>query len=390
MNLKWPLMNNNIIREDLDAVVSFLQGDPALTQSANVRAFEKEWSEWLGVRNSVFLNSGSSANFLAMSIIRRLFGKGEVIVPTLTWVSDISSVLYNDLTPVFVDINPLTLGMNEEQVIAKITKKTKAVFLSHILGFNALTDRLLDALKERNIPLVEDACESHGATFNGQKVGTFGFLSNFSFYFAHHMSSIEGGILCSNDEDAHQLGKILRSNGMVRESDSEEFRMKYEKAYPDLNPKFIFAYPSCNFRVTEINAVIARNQLKRLDDNNELRRRHFKLFLDNLDPSKYKTDFRTEGSVNYALILILREPNESLRNAVTAELDKHGIEHRRGTSGGGNQLRQPYLRGIVKDKVWEDFPEVDHVHFFGFYVGNYPSLEDEKILALCDILNRVG
>ncbi|MFC1461169.1 aminotransferase class I/II-fold pyridoxal phosphate-dependent enzyme, partial [Verrucomicrobiota bacterium] len=141
MNLNWPLMANNVTREDLDEVIRFLEGEPVLTLAENVRAFENEWSDWLGVKHSVFVNSGSSANFISMAIIRRLFGKGQVIVPTLTWVSDISSVLYNGLEPVFVDVNPRTLGMDENQVVSKISKSTRAVFLTHVLGFNALSDR---------------------------------------------------------------------------------------------------------------------------------------------------------------------------------------------------------------------------------------------------------
>ena len=138
----WPLMRNNITRADLDALIGFLQQpDPILTQSANVRAFEREWSEWVGVKYSVFVNSGSSANLLSMTSLRHLRGEGEVIVPTLTWVSDIASVLQCGFTPVFVDINPRTLGMNVDEVLAKITPRTRAVFLTHILGYNALDGR---------------------------------------------------------------------------------------------------------------------------------------------------------------------------------------------------------------------------------------------------------
>ncbi len=166
--LDWPLMKNNITREDLDPVIEFLaKDDPILTQSANVRAFEREWSDWLGVKHSVFVNSGSSANLVTLAALKELHGGGEVIVPPLTWVSDIASVLQCGFTPVFVDVDPRTLGMDVDQILAKITSKTKAVFLTHILGYNALNQKLLDELKLRKIPLIEDVCESHGATFDG-------------------------------------------------------------------------------------------------------------------------------------------------------------------------------------------------------------------------------
>ena len=173
--LAWPLMRNNIVREDLDAVIELLRRDDAmLTQSSNVREFEREWSQWLGVKHSVFVNSGSSANLITMAALRELRGGGEVIVPTLTWVSDIASVLQCGFEPVFVDIDERTLGMDTMQVLQKTTPRTRAVFLTHVLGYNALDERLLRGLEARGIPLIEDACEAHGATFKGRKVGSVG------------------------------------------------------------------------------------------------------------------------------------------------------------------------------------------------------------------------
>jgi CDP-6-deoxy-D-xylo-4-hexulose-3-dehydrase len=389
--LDWPLMNNNITRADLDAVIGYLrQENPMLTQSGQVRLFEQEWSEWLGVKHSVFVNSGSSANLLTMSALRETYGPGEVIVPALTWVSDIASVIQCGLKPVFVDINPRSLGMDDEQVIARLTPLTRAVFITHILGYNALTQRLLDELKARNIPLIEDVCESHGATFQGRKLGSFGLMSNFSFYYAHHMSTIEGGMICTNDPDLYEMLRMFRSHGMVRESGSETLKSRFRKDYPDLNPDFIFAFPAYNFRSTEINAVLGRGQLKRLDQNNERRCANLRLFLEHLDPKKYRTDFDTEGSCNYAFTLILQQADPAFSAKVEQRLREAKVEFRRGTSGGGNQLRQPYIRKLLGDQNLKQYPKVDHVHFYGYYIGNYPELEQGKIVALCELLNQIG
>jgi CDP-6-deoxy-D-xylo-4-hexulose-3-dehydrase len=388
--LAWPLMRNNIVREDLDAVIELLRRDDAmLTQSSNVREFEREWSQWLGVKHSVFVNSGSSANLITMAALRELRGGGEVIVPTLTWVSDIAAVLQCGFEPVFVDIDERTLGMDAEEVLRKITPRTRAVFLTHILGYNALDDRLLRGLEARRVPLIEDACESHGATFKGRKVGSVGLMSNFSFYYAHHMSTVEGGMVCTNDGELYEALRMLRSHGMVRESQSPEVRRGYEERHPDLNPDFIFAFPAYNMRSTEINAVLGRTQLKRLDANNRKRTENLRTFLGNLDAKRYRTNFAVEGSCNYAFTLVLREPDQRLADAVMKALREAGVEFRRGTSGGGNQLRQPYLRRIVGDDAWKKYPKVDHVHFFGMYIGNYPDLERERILELCELLNKV-
>ncbi|MEX0802721.1 MAG: DegT/DnrJ/EryC1/StrS family aminotransferase [Candidatus Binatia bacterium] len=390
-NLAWPLMKNNLAKQDFDQVIEFLrQEDPILTQSNQVRAFEEEWSAWLGVQHSVFVNSGSSANLLTMCALRERYGSGEIIVPPLTWVSDIAAVLQCGFKPVFADIDLHTLGMDNQQILDKFSSQTRAVFLTHVLGYNALKQSLLDELKVRGVALIEDVCESHGATFNGRKLGTFGLMSNFSFYYAHHMSTIEGGMICTDDADLYQTLRMLRAHGMVRESSSADLKQAYYRQHPDLNPDFIFAFPAYNVRSTEINAVIGRSQLKRLDDNNKLRAENLEIFLEHLDPEKYQTHFATQGSCNYAFTLVLKRADPVLCDKVMQTLRRSGVEFRRGTSGGGNQLRQPYLKKIVGEKEFEKYPNVDHVHFYGFYIGNYPGLEREKIMKLCSLLNSLS
>lgn len=390
MSLNWPLMENNITREDLDAVIDFLKGEPILTQSKNVLAFEEEWSDWVGVQHSVFVNSGSSANLITLSVLKHMYGPGEIILPTLTWVSDIASVIQCGFKPVFVDIRPDTLSMNEDQVLSKLSSDTRAVFLTHAQGFNGLSQKLLDGLKDKQVPLIEDVCESHGATFKNKKLGSFGLMSNFSFYFAHHMSTIEGGMVCTDDENLYQLCRMFRSHGMVREMKNEAGRQQYIDENPELNPEFIFAFPAYNMRNNEIGAVLGRNQLKRLDRNNEKRRHNFKIFMDHLDPEKYRTDFLLKGSCNYAFNLVLKKADPDFCERVMQTLRDHKVEFRRGSAGGGNQLRQPYLKGIVPDGEYKNYPEVEHVHFYGFYIGNYPNLEEGKIGRLCDILNAIN
>jgi CDP-4-dehydro-6-deoxyglucose reductase, E1 len=386
-NLNWPLMKNNITRADLDAVIEYLsQDDPALTHSKQVREFEQEWSDWLNARYSVFVNSGASANLLTITALKEHFGPGEVIVPPLTWVSDIAAVIQNGMQPVFVDIDRRTLGMDIGQVIARINTNTRAVFITHVLGYNAINQDLLDELGRLNIPLIEDVCESHGAMFVGRRLGTFGLMSNFSFYYAHHMSTIEGGMICTDDPSLYQTIRMLRSHGMVREATSSDAKNSFYTQFPDLNRDFIFAFPGYNVRPTEIGAVIGRAQLKRLDDNNRVRIQNLKLFLDNLDPNKFQTDFEVQGSCNYAFTLVLNEPDLVLRDRIETTLRSHGVEFRRGLSGGGNQLRQPYLRKIFGDE-YAKYPNVNHIHFFSWYIGNYPALEQEKIIDLCQVLN---
>lgn len=389
--MKYPLMRNNILREDLDILIEYLkQDDPMLTHGANVRAFEAEWSEWLGVKYSVFVNSGASANLLTMAILKiRHPEGGEVITPPLAWVSDVASVLQNGFTPVFVDIDPQTLAMDSKQILAKLTDKTRAVFLTHVQGFDGLTDELLSELKKRNIPLIEDVCESHGATHSGKRVGSLGWISNFSYYYAHHMSTIEGGMVCTDDPLVYEQVRMLRSHGMVREANDADLREVYRLENPELNPDFIFAFPAYNVRNTEIGGILGRSQLKRLDQNVDRRTENLKRFLNQIDPQRYRTDFKVEGSSNYAFNLILKDKDDEFVEALMQHLRASGVEFRRGSAGGGNQIRQPYLKGIVPAQHHLEFPETEHVHFYGFYLGNFPDLSDREVDEICHIVNSV-
>jgi CDP-6-deoxy-D-xylo-4-hexulose-3-dehydrase len=389
--MKYPLMRNNITREDLDAMIEHLrQDDPILTNGPICKKFEQSWSEWLGVKYSVFVNSGASANLLSMTALKIKYPQGgEVIVPPLTWISDVSSVLQCGFTPVFVDVDMDTLGMTTDGILNVITDQTRAVFLSHIQGFDALTNELIIELKKRNILLIEDVCESHGATHKGKLCGTFGWMSNFSFYYAHHMTTIEGGMVCTDDEETYQILRMLRSHGMVREMASDKLKLAYKLANPELNPDFIFAYPAYNMRNTELGAILGIQQIGRLNDNIEKRNRNHELFLSKLDTTKYYNGFKLVGASNYAFNLILKEKNDELVTRLMNKMKSEGVEFRRGSAGGGNQLRQPYLKNIVPKDYHLNFPITEHIHFYGFYIGNFPSMTEEEVCEIVDIVNRI-
>ena len=382
-----PLMNDNIDKEDINSVIEFLSQDkiPKLTNGPKVVEFEEAWGEWLGTKYNLFVNSGASANELTMLALAHIIGEGEIIVPPLTWISDISSVLFAGHKLVFVDVNFSNLSFDIEKLKSAITSDTKAIFITHVLGINAVSDELLKICEEKNILLIEDVCESHGTTFQGCKVGNFGFASNFSFYFAHHMSTIEGGMICTNNWEFYQVCRALRSHGMTREMTSDSMKKNIIEENPDLNPDFIFLRPAHNFRSTEINAVIGLSQLPKLDSKNQERIDNFDYFMSKLDSSKYNTNIKTEGNCNYAFIVILNDANLDKRNYLENKLRDNGIEFRRGLSGGGNQMRQPFFKS--KYNEFSDFPVIEHIHNFSWYIGNYPGLEREKIDFLLEVLN---
>jgi CDP-6-deoxy-D-xylo-4-hexulose-3-dehydrase len=389
-DLKLPLMSDNISRDDIDCLVEFLQQEPIprLTNGPKVVEFEKKWSEWLGVKHSVFVNSGTAANELTMLALKYMYPDGgDIIVPPLTWISDINSILFANFNPVFVDINLKNLSFDLDKLEESITDKTKAIFITHVLGLNALSERLLKICEDNDILLIEDVCESHGATYAGGKVGSVGFASNFSFYFAHHMSTIEGGMISTNNDYFYQLCRSLRSHGMTREFTDEKLIEKYKNENEDLSEDFIFIGPAHNFRSTEINAVLGLCQLQNLDSNNQIRIDNFKYFVDNLKSKKFYTDFQMDGQCNYAFILIMKEADFELRNLIEKMMNENGIEFRRGLSGGGNQMRQPYFKSQF-EIPYEEYPIIEHVHNFSWYIGNYPSLEREKIDNLIGLLNE--
>lgn len=388
--LNIPLMSNNINKEDIDALVNFLTTSDRFTNGPKVREFENAWSGWLGdMKHSVFVNSGASANFISMAVIRELYGPGEVILAPFGWTSDVCSVLAAGMTPVFVDVNKNNMSMDVEQAIAKMNANTKAVLMTHILGHNGMTQKLVDECHKRNIILVEDVCESHGATFKGKKCGTIGDISNFSFYYAHHMSTIEGGMICTNNKEIYRTARMMRSHGLLREADDQEYINDMVTKHQDVHAEFIFPVMGYNMRSTEINAVIGLNQIKRLDNNIAKRKAHYKLFLENLNSDIFYTDFEQEGCSNYAFVIMLKEANDERFSKLTNLLIEEGVEFRRGTAGGGNILRQPYVKKYLPNIDPTEFPNLEFIHNYGIYVGNYPDLEDEKIIKLCELLNTI-
>ena len=390
--MKHNLMDDNITSADNKKVINFLKKNPRLTNGRQVELFEKEWSKWLGIKYSIFVNSGSAANLASMTYLKTKFKDGEIIVPTITWVSDILSVYFNNFKPVFVDIKKNNLAMNEKFIEKAITKKTRAIFLTHVLGLNGLTDKILNLVKKKNLYLIEDVCESHGATFKNKKLGTFGHISNFSFYYAHHMSTIEGGMVCTNNKEIYEKIRTIRGHGLLRESKDKVYKKKIIKKHKNLNKEFLFVNPGFNLRSTEINAVYGLSQIKRLDKNNNKRTKNFLYFLKRLNKEKYFTSFNISGSCNYAFIILFNKNYQNLifRKKCENKLSNHNIEFRRGLSGGGNQTLQPYKNYFkTKRKIVGNLTETNLIHNYSYYIGNYPSLSFSKIDKIINILNSI-
>jgi CDP-6-deoxy-D-xylo-4-hexulose-3-dehydrase len=378
----WPLMKDCITEEDKQCMIDFISTTKRFTNGPKVKEFEQEWSRWLGCKYSLFVSSGSTANLLLIAAIKEKYGLkngDKVLVPAMTWVTNVSPVIQMGLQPVFCDTNKqdFSFDLRHLKYLKSKHPDIKVVFTTHLFGIPAD----IDAYKEifPDAIFIEDVCESHGATYKGRKAGTFSEASTFSFYFGHHMTTIEGGFVCTDNKELYNLMKVKRSHGMAREALPEKFE-EYKKNYPDISPQFLFITDGYNLRSMELNAVLGISQLKRLDGYNDKRREVYNRFLNLL--RKYDRFFipNEEGNSSFCLPFVCE--SKSLRDDLQSFLNSKGVETRPLCSG--NLLRQPFLKECRLDIEWDS--NVDMLHEQGFFIGNNHLITEEDFSKLEDIM----
>ncbi|MEW6302172.1 MAG: DegT/DnrJ/EryC1/StrS aminotransferase family protein [Verrucomicrobiota bacterium] len=377
----WKLQENIISDKDIEILVDFIRHTQRFTQFTEVREFEAEWSAWQGCRYSVMINSGSSANLLMVALMKELKGwqdGDEIIVPAVTWPTTLTPVMQMGLKPVFVDTNLQDLSFNYDQLAKKITSRTRGIFLVHLLGFAADLARIKSIIGSRDIEIMEDCCEATGATYQGSKVGNHGAGGTFSFYWGHHMTTVEGGMLCTNREDVYRLAILKRSHGLARELPAQ-FHPAIKAQYPDIDFSFLFLTDGFNIRSTEFNAVLGKAQLKKLDDFIRIRNRNYTRFLSIC--REYPNDLLTvegEGRSSFTLPFFFRDAAK--KTAFEQFIRQQGIESRPLISG--NLLRQPFLKRYY---VPSEFPNADYIHANAFYIGNNQFVNDDRL----DVLEKL-
>lgn len=380
----WKLQENILDISDRAALANFILSTERFTQFIKVREFEEAWSKWQGCKYSVFVNSGSSANLLIISLMKELYGwqdGDEIMVPAVTWVTNISPIRQCGLKPVFVDVNLKDFSFDYESLALKITPRTRAIFVTHLIGFPASIPRIMKLIDGRDIRILEDCCESHGASLTGIKVGNWGDCSSFSFYWGHHMTTVEGGMICTNDERIFKLALLKRSHGLAREL-REEHHQEHKDSYPEIDFNFLFLTDGFNVRNTELHAVLGLSQLNRLDDYIAKRNRNHLRFLEILKfYSRYLMLPWNPGISSFCLPFLFSDA--TFRNEFRKALKEAGIESR--PFIGGNLLRQPFLRRSGCDSK---FPNADFLHFNAFYIGNNQFVDDVRLDRLSDILNK--
>ena len=385
--MKWPLMRNNITLGDRFQLAKFVLTSDRFTNGRKVREFESKWSQWLGSKHSLYVSSGSTANLLLLSAIKELYGLkngDKVLVPSDTWVTNIAPVIQLGFTPIFCDINTDNFSFCEDDLeyISKTHPDIKLIFVTHLIGFPANNNLYKKLFPEALI--LDDVCESHGCrSSDGSRVGSNSLGATFSFYFGHHISTVEGGMVSTNNDDLYNLLRLKRSHGLARESDRYD---DYVKLYPDISKQFLFVTDGYNFRNHELGAVLGLSQLKRLDSYIERRNNNYQLFINLI--SKYSDKFKVpvfhSGCSNFCLPLLCKEKEDA--DKLKRLFDDNGIEHR--PIIGGNLLKQPFLSNysIVTNK---SNLTVDFVHYNGLYLGNNQFIGKKEIDLLDNVLSQL-
>lgn len=375
------MSDDAITREQREMMAEFILNSPKLTYGERVREFEAAWSNWQGCQYSVFVNSGSSANLLIIDAALNRFGAGGFIAQSCTWATNVAPLLQLKGSEFvqLVGVDLRNLGAQLEDLETAFRElKPKFLFLTHVLGFPAVNEELLDLCECYNVALLEDCCESHGANFRGEKVGNFGLASSFSFYYGHHLTTIEGGMICTNDREFYEKILLLRSHGMLRELPED---VRAANAVADCDPRFTFLCAGYNVRNMEMNALLGTAQLKHLDEHIEIRNRNFEHFIANLDGEKFHADFNLNGISNYAFPIITKRADAA--RALCDELTRQGIENRPLIAG--SLYRHPLMKDVSPLDLSQNS---DYIHERGIYVGNHQHVTPEMVERLCEILNN--
>ena len=381
---KWPLMKDTITLSERFKVAKFALTTDKFTRGEQCEKFEQEWNDWLGSKHSLFVSSGSTANFLLVAAVMEKYGLkpgDKVLLPSCTWMTNVAPIIQLGLEPVFCDINMDDFSFDKESLIY-ISKNydIKLIFVTHLLGFYANSYSLKSIFPTAII--IDDVCESHGVTdTEGNKVGSNSLGATFSFYFGHHMTTIEGGMVSTNDSELCDIMRMKRSHGMARES--LQFA-EYAQQNSDLSPQFLFITDGYNFRNHEIPAIIGRSQLKKLDKSIEIRRRNFTMFKHYIRMNdNFYTIANNSGNSSFCFPIISKTPETKYR--LESMLEKEGIEYR--PVVGGNLLRHPFLKGqrlAYQDRIPST---ADIVNDLGLYVGNNQFVTKKDMEKLGEIIN---
>lgn len=386
MNIKYPLANSPIDKDDINYLIKWLETNPRLTMGPVTKKFEQKWASYIGTKNAVFVNSGSSANALMVyaAIINGNFKIGDkVIVPSCGWVTSISPIIQFGLEPIMVDADKDDYGVNFDQVdkICK-SKLIKGIVIIHPLGVPLNKKKILELKKKHNLFVMEDCCASVGAKFgDGKNIGTVGDLSTYSFYFGHQLSTIEGGMINTSDDNLYDKLLSLRSHGWTKDlSKSSIENLTKFLSYDCENGPFNFIYPGFNLRSTDLQAYIGLRQIDKADGVFEARNKNHMIYVNSMSNNFSFQKINDCWPVSLH-IGIMAASNKHRKNIIE-NLNKNGIENRvwsHGNLGRHNFWSSRYGKfdGPVSNSIYERC----------FILPTYPELNEidiKHIIEVCE------
>ena len=383
-DIKFPLAKETINEEDIDALCNWLREYPRLTKGSLTPEVEEGWANYIGTKYAVFNNSGSSANLL-MVYAAMLAGKIEnkkIVVPSVGWVTTISPAIQLGLQPIMCGADPKTFGIDLDQ-LEEICEKDNpdAVIFVQVLGVPHHKERLLQLKEKYGFTLLEDSCAALGASYeDGSMVGTIGDMSSFSFYFGHQLSTIEGGMVNTDDKELYDMLPMLRSHGWGKDLSQDKYDQLVEDAgIDDFHKPFTFFVPGFNLRSTDLQAFIGLRQVKKAEWVSERRNKNHLLYADLLDGYVKFQDWGKDNpvSISFGALANSKEHRTEIVNRLVA----NGIETR--IFSAGNLGVHPFWTdryGKFEDEM------SDRIHSCGFFVPNYPELEEEEIKFICSVI----
>ncbi len=382
--IKYFLAEDTIDSKDIDALIEWLKTYPRLTKDKLTLEFEKRWSAWLGRKHSAFCNSGSSANLLmyyALLLSGRLKNK-KIIVPSVGWVTTIAPAIQFGFEPIMCEADKDTFGLDLTHLEKLLIEhKPSAVIFVQVLGVPNQMDALSELKEKYGFILLEDACAAMGSTYRGRKVGTFGDMASFSFYFGHQISTIEGGAVSTDDEEFNDILLMIRNHGWDKDlGEATRKRLRAQYKIDDFHSPFVFYEPGFNLRSTDLNAFLGIRQMDKMDwlvkrrsENHSL---YKKIFGDRFCFQKYDAD-STICSIHFGT---LAKDTEERRKIVRA-LEEEGIETR--IFSAGNLGLHPFWANRYGES---SFPMADRIHHSGFFLPNNPSLQLKDIEYIANVV----
>lgn len=379
----YPLAYSTWGKEELEAIQRVCDSD-MYTMGKHVKQFENEFAEVFGSENAVMVNSGSSANLLMLSLLKWKYKlTGDIIVPVVGWATTYFPISQNGFKINFVDVDKDTWNIDVNKIEAAITPNTCAVMAVNLLGNSCDYDRIVEICRNNNLILIEDNCESMGAKHNGKHTGSIGLAGSFSFFFSHHIQTMEGGMVLTDSKDDADYMRSMRAHGWVR--DLPDNSPLYQKTGDAFNDNFIFATPGYNIRPLEMSGAIGIEQLKKWNNIMDARLKnkdHFLSLFANKPWVRVQKEIGTSSWFTFGMVL--DGELKGRRQEVIDALSKAGIQNRPLASR--NFLKQPVMRDLdfIDNK---DYAAADDIHDNGFFVGNGSTLINEPIDKLYEVIS---